>query len=177
MLALPAGWWGKRRLVTFVMAVALREARARLGRGNEDRIDWEGIADEALVVLFGSAHKIEGSPKSWLWGVIENLVSQEIRKFWPEVTASEVPNTAQAREPDDEEAVEDRERRERERQDLLLDAIMTLPATLRVVAQLYFVERFNRDEIAGRLGIPAPTLRKRFQRMRQMLQAILNKAA
>ena len=120
LLALRAGWWGSGRLVAFVMAVALRETRLRLGSGNEGRLDWEGIADEALVLLFNRAHTIESAPKNWLWGVVKRLIAQEVRKHWPELIASEVSEFEPARVPVDAQMDADEERQERQRNERLL---------------------------------------------------------
>jgi RNA polymerase sigma factor (sigma-70 family) len=172
LLALREGWWGSGRLVTFVMAVALREARLRLGRGNEDRLDWEGIADEALVLLFNRAHTIESAPKNWLWGVVKRLTAQEVRKSWPELVASEVSESQPARESVDPDMDADEEKRQQQRHERISAAVRQLPPTLREVAQLTFLESCDREEVCERLGITPATARKRFQRLRQSLVAL-----
>ena len=84
----PSSWPSRCERPAFAWAVATK-----------GRLDWEGIADEALVLLFNRAHTIESAPKNWLWGVVKRLIREEVRKHWPELIASEVSEYEQARVP------------------------------------------------------------------------------
>ena len=79
LLSLTVGWWGACALVLFAQAVgAAAPARARVGRGNEAQLDWDGAADQALVMLFEGADTIGPDPRQWLWDTIERIVAQQM---------------------------------------------------------------------------------------------------
>src|SRR5262245_9875659 len=85
MLDLRDGWWAPRSapmpLMKYARACALKVARQMLFVGlTVDQVDYEGIADEAIMVLGRSAAYIRGNPRAWFNGVIENLVAAELRE-------------------------------------------------------------------------------------------------
>jgi len=170
ILALDRGWWGPYPLRDFAKAVALAEAKRIMGYAEVDRVDWEGIADDALVVLLDKASSISKSPREWFKGVVRMLVLREVERFWSDITAKVIPLSTPACEQDPAE----QERREEEtlaEQDALICAIQTLPDALRVVAQLLLIERCTRPDICLRLGLEPATLRKRIGRMEKALTA------
>lgn len=168
MLNRPRGWWGDGSLLRFAMAVAKLETRKRLFPYGLpiDLIDWESIANEALVVLFERAGKIQGSPKAWFWGVIKNLVRYEIRQSWELLTA-ERPEIM----PEPEHSP--REGRFLAFDDAVRRAIGELPDSYRVVLQLYFNERLTAKEIADVLRISYAAARQRFSRGMRLLRELL----
>jgi RNA polymerase sigma factor (sigma-70 family) len=172
LLAVPEGWWGKLQLLTFALAVALKETRAILGHAKADRIDWERIAGEGLFELFQSARKIEGNPRNWLWGVIKNLVRQEMKKRGPELTAALVGEWQPAREAEDEDTVRARSLRDEEHEQRLQEAVSTLTPVLRDVAQLHYVERCTNKEIEERLQLSPSAVRKNLQRIREHFEKL-----
>lgn len=80
-------WWEGRATVSeFLMAVAERETKRRCPRGRSPEdldIDSPDVAWRALVIWRRSAHKIENPRlvRSWLWGVVKNIVRKEIAKI------------------------------------------------------------------------------------------------
>src|SRR4051812_42860443 len=68
LLHLDGGWWGRGSLIEFARTVSRCTARKLLvGTGlSADVLDWELIADEALVTLFTCGHGITQCPRLWL---------------------------------------------------------------------------------------------------------------
>lgn len=170
MMSLPMGWWGRRGLYDFAVACAFACARYKLTPHNisVDRIDFESLANEALMVLYYKANEISESPRGWLAGVIKNLVKSEIRRRWAELTAEQVPDDLLA--PDE---LREGETASLALDDRVLDAIRRLTPALRAVAELHFIHQVPRHELATYLELSEETLRKRLTRVREALRAAL----
>jgi DNA-directed RNA polymerase specialized sigma24 family protein len=90
MLTLDKGWWGEGSLVQFARTAARMSVRRTLASKilSPDQVDWGGVADDALIILFQSAHQIKDAPGNWLAGVIRNLVKNEVKRLWRQATHS-----------------------------------------------------------------------------------------
>jgi len=170
MMSLPSGWWGSRKLYDFAVACTFACARYKLAPHNisVDRIDFEGLASEGLMILYNKAAAIKESPKSWLAGVLKNLVKSEIRRRWEELTAEEMPEDMLA---SDELAEADKSSLALD--DKVIDAIRRLSPALRAVAELHFIHQVSRHELALYIEVSEETLRKRLLRARGALQRTL----
>lgn len=184
LLNLPSGWWGNQRLIVFVRGVALAETRRRLVREGADRVDWEGLADEALVIFFDAASKMTSEPRAFLWGIVKNLVRHEICSNWPEISADELTDIVAEQLPRwvpipeaDETALvlQEQEADHLAVEDELLRAVSALPPALRIVVQLVLIEHMSPEDVCAQLQIKPTTFRKRFQRAREALQAAVLK--
>jgi RNA polymerase sigma factor (sigma-70 family) len=171
MMSMNSGWWGRRSLYDFAVACTFACARYKLTPHNisVDRIDFEGLAGEGLMILFRKAGEIRESPRGWLAGVLKNLVKSEIRDNWHHLSASEMP----------EEMLGDNELSDSERtsltlDDTVIDAIRRLSPALRVVAELHYIHQVPRHELASYIEVSEETLRKRLMRAREALQKQLN---
>ena len=164
LLSLDAGWWGRGSLWRFTTSVARHEVRRCVGRINQERIDWESIANEALVRLWLSASNIAGSPRNWLWGLTSHLVRQRAMSIWPEITALPVTDWLI-----DEDYWIISFRLHGPLRDALRVAIQDLPPSLRHVARLLLVEQRPRELVCRDLKISSATLRKRFERLSKKL--------
>src|SRR3989442_88395 len=104
LLRRPSGWWGNHPLLTFASACALASSRVLLhSQGlSPDRVDWEAIAQESLLILYTHAGTIRASPRDWLKGVIRNRIRDEIRQSWKEISAQPLSETVAASESDEE---------------------------------------------------------------------------
>jgi DNA-directed RNA polymerase specialized sigma24 family protein len=163
-------WWGERgSLMDFTAAVAKGYTHAKLRPYGipVDRVDHEGFAGEALMILFRNARQIRREPRDWLVGVVRNLARAEIRAAWPYLTSAEIP---------DEHADDKAGEREREAlcaDERVIDAIRSLPPSLKPIAELLLIHQIPRSEICTYLEISDDVLRKRIQRMREALQRSL----
>lgn len=169
MMALNGGWWGHRKLYDFAVACAFGCTRYKLAPYGiaVDRIDFESLANEGLMLLFHHAAEIRGeSPRLWLAGTIKNLVKSEIRRNWQYLTTGEMPEDLLP----GEDQITEGERTILALSDKVLDAIRRLTPALRVVAELYYVHRVPRHELAVFIEVSEETLRKRLQRAREALQ-------
>jgi RNA polymerase sigma factor (sigma-70 family) len=167
MLSLHYGWWGDRRLYTFAMAVARGFTRSRLAQYGIpiDRLDYEGVANESLAILYRRATEIHGNPRSWLIGTIRNLIRQEIKREWQHLINGVIPDDQLVDELEDE-AVE----RVGELEETLTDAIRRLPSSIRVIAEMLYIHRVPREKLPEALGLSEDAVRKRIFRGRKALQ-------
>jgi DNA-directed RNA polymerase specialized sigma24 family protein len=176
MLARTSGWWGSDvSLRDFTTAAAVGVVRTKLGERAGDRIDTEGIADEALVVFFKKSGTITESPRGFLKGVVRNLVIREIEDFYPELIGRELSEepTHELADGHGDHVTPSADGRVGEEQDRLLsEALPKLAPALRAVAECLLVRRMSRKETCATLGISPETLRKRYQRMRAALLEI-----
>ena len=64
LLAESGGWWGHGSLIHFARFTAMATVRRLLTphRLSVDQIDWESIANEALLILFQQAPRILHHP-------------------------------------------------------------------------------------------------------------------
>jgi RNA polymerase sigma factor (sigma-70 family) len=170
MMSLPSGWWGRRKLYDFAAACTFACARYMLSPHgiSVDRIDFEGLADEGLMILYNKAAAIEGAPKSWLAGVLKNLVKYEIRRLWDELKTEGMPEDVLT--PD---VMSEEEKSSLAIDDRIVDAIRRLSPALRAVVELYYIHQVPRHELAAILNLSEETLRKRLVRARQILQVDL----
>jgi RNA polymerase sigma factor (sigma-70 family) len=183
MLDLRRGWWGNHSLPVFAHACALAAARRVQGQYGlrADALDWEAAADEALIAFATQAQSIRESPRAWLIAVIRNKLLHAVRDSWPELTATQVEDLRPEEHPAvtdeaakiDDERVDTAEQARLRQYDALLQAIQTLPPSLRVVAQMIFFDGYTISETAKALGIEDATARKRVQRLREQLRSKL----
>lgn len=172
LLALQSGWWGPAPLVTWAYAYAKATARLLLRNTgfSLDRVDWQGEANWALMVLSESASSIKGSPREWLKGVIRNLLKQELRKRFREFDAHQIADDFGAADRRAEETPFERSDEEsRARQQWLRDAVQALSPKLREVAEPVLLEGRDAEEIREELNLTPATMRKRMSRIRKAL--------
>jgi DNA-directed RNA polymerase specialized sigma24 family protein len=178
MLRRHDGWWGSGTLKNFALASSRAEAARVLGsaRGTVDRIDWEGIALQALLTLYDEGYRVTRSPRGWLRAVIRYQVCQVVRRESfhlahariDQLSGAELSSTSVARRtsrngPLEGSAVE--------------GALANLPPALQSVAKLYVCDRLGRSEVRRLLGISDTVLRGRLLRLRSRLARMLSAAA
>lgn len=178
MLGRRAGWWGSGTLTNFALAASRIEAARTLGRAGRgiDRLDWEGIALQALLTLYDEGHRVTRSPRAWLRAVIRYQVCQAVRResfhlaharidhlSGAELPSTRVASPALRAAPLESPAVE--------------GALAALPPALQSVARLYVCDRLGRPEIRRLLGISDAVLRGRLLRLRSRLTRMLSTAA
>lgn len=170
LLELRQGWWGSGSLVRFVSVMALAQAKllTRSFRRAADALDWEMAADDALMELFGKAEHITESPRAWLFGVVRNKLRRQMHKRKHELRSESLKASIQ--QPEDTETrsrgpIASRILRRRVR-----DALQELPPSLKEVGELMLLQNKKPEDVREILGLRAPTLRKRVQRMRELMQ-------
>src|SRR5262249_3716790 len=152
---------------------ALAMTRRHLPQGlSVNQFDHDGVVTEALLVLWRASPSIQANPRAWYRGVIRNLVRQEIRAQWLLLTAAPLPEDFEsdavvARPALAVEAPCADDGRDEEVAARLRAKIEKLPGALRLTAELSLIQRCPRPEVRQLLGISAPVLRKRLQRIRE----------
>jgi DNA-directed RNA polymerase specialized sigma24 family protein len=167
LLRLPNGRWGKGRLEAVARATVVAAVRDVLKSKDVDLVDWEGIADEVLVTIYLKAGTIR-SLRAWMKKAARNLVLREIagRRLWfDELERSALLAPVEG----DEEAEREREVEAARTDGELLSRFAGLTPAIKEVAHLYLHERLERAQICDRLGITPATLRKRIERLQDVL--------
>jgi DNA-directed RNA polymerase specialized sigma24 family protein len=172
MLRRSSGWWGNGPITHHARAVARSCTRSALSSRNIgiDAIDWETVADDALLILFKRATRITHSPRGWLHGVIRNLVakeSEEIGRYIPLEDAGCL--FAPTEFVEDPSASAKRE----ERWKFVRAAVDQLPPRLQEFALLHLVEGRTREEVRTCLSITAANARIRHKRAIEHLRKAL----
>lgn len=128
--------------------------------------DAEDILQDAFIKVFDkiTQFKFEGSFEGWVRRIVVNtaLKKYTVSRYDKEITGYEVREK-------DEGALEPAAYSHLTEKDLLA-LIHNLPEGYRVIFNLYVVEGYQHDEIAGMLGIQAGTSRSQLVKARNMLQ-------
>jgi len=177
LLSRNRGWWGKGSIFAFARAdaraIANRISKTKIGKYSVDRIDPEGIAQEALIVLFERAHTVKekgGPSKKWFRGVIQNLVRQAIRKNRLTLTMEKIPENFPASAPDDPSETEKNGRRQ---YDALYNIISGMKPSEKTIVLLMLDGFHSHKAIAEALNISHAAARKRWERARKSLERAL----
>jgi RNA polymerase sigma factor (sigma-70 family) len=173
LFRLPAGWWGNGRLIPWALGVARRTARSLTQGGTvKDQLDWEDAATRALLIFFDCAPRIAENPGGWLRGAIRNTLLNDLKTLKSMVPLDEWRHDAPpvAGMNPDEEPPTPHELERLRRYDALLKAIGELPAKLRIVAQLHFLEQHSAVDIAQLLRLTPAAVRQRIHRVRVELR-------
>jgi RNA polymerase sigma factor (sigma-70 family) len=165
MLNRTSGWWGDGHLLSHVRRLSRRVAARTATRYGMpvDVVDWEGIAQDAVLALFHGGNRVVDSHANWLHGLIENLVRNEIRQSFKRLESDSIFHYRAAHQPpspESETAVAD----ECLSNDILRAAIASLPRGLRELASLVFLEGLTRAEVERRLSITRANVRVRIKR-------------
>lgn len=176
LLQLDSGWWGDGPLMAFARGAARALAR-HIGASASlsiDQLDWEGSAQEALMLLAKHATRIKGSPRAWLYGTIKNHIRSQKRRILPELTAEELDERSDQHGIEGAAASEEVPEAEDVWVKSVRSAIADLDPSLRDVAEALFLRGMSRAEIRDQLpSVSEVALRKRIQRAREILQARL----
>jgi DNA-directed RNA polymerase specialized sigma24 family protein len=169
MLHRERGWWGSGSLRRYTTTTARLCARNSLRRHNVsiDLLDWEGIADDSLLILYNRGHRIAQSPRNWLHGVIRNLVVTESRRILQHLQAPPEMLLSGGRGEETPESVDPA------RSNALRSAIRDLPRALRRFAALHFLQGLSRKETQTALATTAANIRVCHKRALERLRAAL----
>jgi len=174
LVCMNRGWWGRGTLLRFAQTTAFLTARRTLtGYGfSTDQVDWEGLAHEALLLLFRRADTVEREPRAWLVGVISNLVKQEVRANIRHMSACHMAaSRSDVENPAHSEQLADGDQESRRD---IVRLVQALDPSLRAVARLFYEGQLSRLEICAALGISRVALRKRIERIRRAFRSELS---
>ena len=130
-------------------------------RQGADANTAEELTQETLLTVWRKAklYSIDkGSATTWIFTIARNLRIDRLRKemTWVELPEGRAEQASADATPD--EALDERERRERVQQ-----ALAALPADQHEVVSLSYVEGLSHSEIADRLGLPLGTVKSRMR--------------
>ncbi len=130
-------------------------------RQGADANTAEELAQETLLTVWRKAKLYsvdKGSATTWIFTIARNLRIDRLRKemTWVELPEGRSEEASEDATPD--EALSERERRERVQQ-----ALAELPADQHEVVALSYVEGLSHSEIADRLGLPLGTVKSRMR--------------
>jgi len=143
--------------------------------GNYD--DANDVSQEAFIRVFNSISTFRGDANfsTWLYRIITNVYLDERKKakshlHTPLDDYIELEENAVARQIEDsgpgpEDIVE-----QKERHDLIQDAIQSLPDYQRIMVVLYHAESKSYEEIAEIMNLPIGTVKSRLNRARLALR-------
>jgi RNA polymerase sigma-70 factor (ECF subfamily) len=129
-----------------------------------DRPEAEDMLQETFIKIFSHIHqyKFEGSFEGWMKRIAVNCALKAIQK--KKTRFLEISNRDAASPQADSFALSNLS------EDELIKLISDLPDGYRIVFNLYVMEGYSHDEIAGMLGIQPATSRSQLVKARKMLQ-------
>jgi RNA polymerase sigma-70 factor (ECF subfamily) len=129
-----------------------------------DQPEAEDILQEAFIKIFShiGQYKFEGSFEGWMKRIAVNCALKMLQK--KRIRFSELSNQDLISTQADAYALSNLT------EDELLKLISNLPDGYRIVFNLYVMEEYSHDEIAGMLGIQATTSRSQLVKARKLLQ-------
>ena len=135
----------------------------RYARNNADA---EDILQDAFIKVFDKIHqfKFEGSFEGWIRRIMVNtaLKKYSLRRYEKEITGYEIKDRDESGlEPSAYSHITQKE---------LLGMINALPDGYRLIFNLYVIEGYQHEEIAGLLGIQPGTSRSQLVKARNLLQ-------
>jgi RNA polymerase sigma-70 factor (ECF subfamily) len=140
--------------------------------------DAEDVVQEALLRAFLHLNRFEGRSafSTWLTRIAINSALMEMRKKRHMVLIDGIDEdgaTSRTWEPADTRETPEQHADNREREQLLKEAILRLRPVLRTVVQLRQTSECSMSDIASILGISVPAVKSRMYRARAALRATL----
>ncbi len=148
--------------------------KAYMMRKGADAGTAEDLAQETLLTVWRKAALYagdRGSMTTWVFAIARNLRIDRLRRELPWQELPEGRLTEASSEPLPDEAMAEKERRER-----VQAALAELPPEQKDVVTLAYLEGLSHSEIAERLGLPLGTVKSRmriaYQKIRQALESL-----
>lgn len=127
-----------------------------------NRAEAEEVTSDTLMQVFRSIDSFrpdKGSLAGWILRIAHNYAISAVRRRKNDYFAGEVPENIPAAEEDDKEDII-----------LVREAIDRCSPEERTLIQLYYYDNLPLAEMAGIIGVAAPTLAVRLQRLRQKIK-------
>jgi RNA polymerase sigma-70 factor, ECF subfamily len=141
-------------------------------RQGADANTAEDLAQETLLTVWRKAGLYsgeKGSATTWIFTIARNLRIDRLRREVAWQPLPENQDEEASDDPDPEELLNERERRERVRA-----ALAELPSDQSEVVSLSYIEGLSHSEIADRLGLPLGTVKSRmrlaYQKIRESVE-------
>lgn len=139
------------------------------------REDAEDLYQETMLRAIENSKRIESgrNPKSYLMGTAVKLWAYQNRR---EARRQQIASTRQLCEETEAAAAgcgPELLVLQWERQDLIQQAVASIPDSLRVVVSLYYTAQLPVKEIGKILGIPQGTVKSRLHKARKMVREIM----
>lgn len=127
----------------------------------KNKHDTEDMVQETFLRLISSGQEFrdERHEKAWLIVTASNLCKDNLKRYWRR-----------------EETIEDHYELaapEDERDNPVLDCILSMPKDYRTVVYMHYYEGYTSAEIARHLHIPHGTVRTRIARAKKLLKTML----
>jgi RNA polymerase sigma-70 factor (ECF subfamily) len=135
--------------------------KAYMMRQGSDANTAEDLAQETLLAVWRKASLYsgdKGSATTWIYTIARNLRIDRLRREVAWQPLPEGANDEPADDPAPDEALAERQRRDRVRA-----ILVGLPAEQRDVVTLSYVDGLSHSEIAERLGLPLGTVKSRMR--------------
>jgi RNA polymerase sigma-70 factor (ECF subfamily) len=145
--------------------------------------DAQDIAQEAFIRVFNAIGNFRGDANftTWIYRIVHNVFLDERKKQrvrdhssldeYLDLEDSSVARQIEDPSPGPEDAVE-----QRERHDVVVEAVMQLPENQRVMIALYHFQGRSYEEIAAIMQLPIGTVKSRLNRARLALKEKLGAA-
>lgn len=141
-------------------------------RQGADANTAEDLAQETLLTVWRKAALYsgeKGSATTWIFTIARNLRIDRLRREVAWQPLPENQDEEASDDPDPEELLNERERRDKVRA-----ALSELPADQSEVVALSYIEGLSHSEIADRLGLPLGTVKSRmrlaYQKIRESVE-------
>ncbi|MGM8214843.1 sigma-70 family RNA polymerase sigma factor [Bacillaceae bacterium W0354] len=140
--------------------------------------DWgqaEDIVQDVFVICFKKLRTFKGEStiKTWLYRITINKCKDELKRFSNKKVTVGLPNTKKY----DEQNKVETHLIQRDEQQQLAEAIMSLPVKYREVIILYYYNELKTKDIASTLKVNERTVRTRMRRARHMLKELVEEVA
>ncbi|KUO62814.1 MAG: RNA polymerase subunit sigma [Alphaproteobacteria bacterium BRH_c36] len=146
--------------------------KAYMIRQGADPTTAEELAQETLMMVWRKAglySDTKGSATTWIFTIARNLRIDRLRREVPWQALPEGRDEQPSEETAPDEAVSERERRER-----VHEVLETLPEDQHEVVVLSYIEGLSHSEIAERLELPLGTVKSRmrlaYQKIRESVE-------
>lgn len=123
--------------------------------------DTEDMVQDTFLRLLSTGKRFENErhEKAWLIVTASNLCKDALKKWWRRnENIDDYSHLAGA---------------SREKDKVVLEAILSLPKDYKTVVYMYYYEGYTTAEIAGHLNCPEATVRSRLSRARKQLRSML----
>jgi len=134
--------------------------------------DAQDVAQEAFIEAYKSLHKLREPAKfpGWLHRIALHQCNRCLRKQRETGTIEELSDTQMLTISNSKTVLPDEALERKELQQIVLNAITSLPPKLGEAVTMYYIDGLSYDEIASFLSIPKTTIKGRLQTGRKQLK-------
>lgn len=140
-----------------------------------NREDAEDLYQETMLRAIENSKRIErgNNPKSYLMGIAVKLWAYQKRREARRHNIAPMQTLSDDAEKGTEDCYPETLVLQKEKQDLVQQAVASIPDQLRAVVSLYYTAELPVKEIGKLLGIPQGTVKSRLHKAREMVREIM----